>query len=44
MVNAKIYNMDENENIYALSAEDSGRVSLIRYSKKSFLGGYSSEA
>lgn len=36
--------MDESENLYAISAEDSGRVQLIRYNKKSFLGGYSSEA
>lgn len=44
VINAKIYHMDENENLYAVSSEDSGRVQLIRYNKKSFLGGYSSEA
>jgi hypothetical protein len=43
-VAARIYHTDEAENIYAVSAEDSGRVQLIRYNKKSFLGGYSSEA
>jgi hypothetical protein len=26
VINAKIYFMDENESLYALSAEDSGRV------------------
>jgi WD40 repeat protein len=26
VVNAKIYHMDESENLYAVSAEDSGRV------------------
>lgn len=44
VINAKIYFMDENESLYALSAEDSGRVQLIKFTKKNFLGGYSSEA
>ena len=44
MINAKIYHVDENENLYAVSSEDAGRVQLVRYNKKSFLGGYSSEA
>jgi len=44
VINAKIYHVDENENLYAVSSEDAGRVQLIRYNKKSFLGGYSSEA
>ena len=44
VINAKIYHVDENENLYAVSSEDAGRVQLVRYNKKSFLGGYSSEA
>ena len=44
ILNAKIYYMDEGESLYALSAEDSGRVQFIKFSKKNFLGGYSSEA
>lgn len=44
VVNAKIYHVDDSENLYAVSSEDSGRVQLIKYNKKSFLGGYSSEA
>ncbi len=44
MVNAKIYHMDESENLYAVSAEDIGRVQLLRFNKKTLLGGYNSEA
>ncbi len=44
VVNAKLYHMDESENLYAVSAEDSGRVQLIRYNKRGFIGGYASEA
>ena len=44
VINAKIYHVDEQESIYALSAEDAGRVQLIKYVKKNFLGGYASEA
>ena len=43
VINAKIYYMDEQESLYALSAEDAGVVQLIKFAKKSFLGGYSSE-
>jgi hypothetical protein len=38
VVNAK------NESMFALSAEDAGKVQLIKFYKKNFLGGYSSEA
>ena len=44
VINAKIYYSDDSENLYAVSCEDAGKVQLIRYNKKSFLGGYSSEA
>ena len=44
VVNAKLYHMDESENLYAVSAEDSGRVQIIRYNKRGFIGGYASEA
>ena len=44
VINAKIYFMDEQETIYALSAEDSGAVQFIKFYKKNFLGGYASEA
>ena len=44
VVNAKIYHMDEGENLYAVSAEDTGRVQLLRFNKKTLLGGYNSEA
>lgn len=36
--------MDESENLYAVSAEDTGRVQLLRFNKKTLLGGYNSEA
>lgn len=47
VVNARIYHTDDSDNLYAVSAEDSGRVQLLKFSKKSSLlgmGGYSSEA
>ena len=44
VVNAKIYHMDDSENLYAVSAEDTGRVQLLRFNKKTLLGGYNSEA
>lgn len=43
VINAKVYHIDENENVCALSCEDAGKVQLIRFNKK-ILGGYSSEA
>ncbi len=44
VINAKIYFMDDAESIYAVSAEDIGRVQLIKYNKQKYLGGYASEA
>lgn len=44
VVVARIYHVDENESLFALTAEDAGRVQLVRFYKKNFLGGYSSEA
>lgn len=44
VTNAKIYHIDPSENIYAVSSEDQGKVQLIRFNKKNFLGGYGSEA
>ena len=44
VLNAKIYHVDEHDTLFALSAEESGRVQLLRFTKKSFLGGYASEA
>ena len=43
VINAKIFYMDESETIYAVSAEESGRVQYLKFTKKSFLGGYSIE-
>ena len=40
--NAKIYFIDENENIFALSSEDSGKVQFIQFTKKKIFGGYDS--
>lgn len=44
VTNAKIYYIDESENIFALSAEDSGKVQFIQFSKKNLFGGYNSQA
>ncbi len=45
VLNAKIYFVDDAEtSIYAVSAEDLGRVQLIKYYKKKDQGGYASEA
>jgi len=44
VVNSKIYHVDEGENLLAVSAEDNGQVQLIKFVKKTLVGGYSSEA
>jgi len=43
VINAKIYHMDDNETLLAVSSEESGRVQHLKFTKKSFLGGYSVE-
>lgn len=44
VVNAKVYYMDDNQTLHAVSAEDQGRVQLIKFTKNSFLNRYSTEA
>ena len=45
VINAKIYYQDESNNtLFAVSAEDSGKVQLIKFTKKNFLGGYNCQA
>lgn len=44
VINARIYYVDESENVFALSSEDSGKVFMVRFNKKNFIGGYGSEA
>ena len=41
VINCKIYFINEEETLYAVSSEDNGAVNQMEFSKKSFLGGYS---
>jgi hypothetical protein len=43
VINTKIYFVDPGENVFALSSEDSGKVQMIHFNKKNFIGGYGSE-
>lgn len=44
ITNARIYHIDESGSLYALTAEDTGKVQFVKFHKKNFLGGYASEA
>ncbi len=41
VVSCKLYYMNEEETLFAVSSEDTGAVNQIEFTKKNFLGGYS---